>query len=105
MRKMIGRSGDAKSWKECPCGWFYQGARCPDKVCQLWKKAHGKKTVKMYLYGNDETNLEKGRELGLEGVALETFSGWDYEIEFDVEVDMEKGEVKILSVDGHDLKY
>jgi len=41
----------------------------------------------------------------MEGVALETFSGWDYEIEFDVEVDMEKGEVKILSVDGHDLKY
>jgi len=38
LRAVIARGIDPGRWKECPCGWFYSGARCPDKNCKEWTR-------------------------------------------------------------------
>lgn len=91
-------------YKECPCGWFYSGSRCPDKTCKEWKKANsGTKRVKLYAHVDDEGEYEHGEKLGLEGDALSNFANWGYELEFDAEVNMETGDVKLLTIDGHKI--
>lgn len=103
LRKIIAR-GTAK-YTECPCGWFYTGARCPDKNCKKWKKANGTKKVKLYAHENSENWYHEGQQMGLEGEALTNFSNWGYELQFEGEVNLETGEVKLLSVDGHKIQY
>ena len=71
------------------------GARLPE---------HPKtKIVKMYLHGDKESNREQGKDLGLRSLALNNFCGALYEVEFEVEVDMETGDTKIISCDGKKL--
>lgn len=103
LRKVIARGDNPESWRECPCGWFFQGSRCPDQKCKLWKKANGKKTVKLYVHGSKESGYDAGERLGLEGDALRNFSYWNGEITFDAEVNMETGDVTLLTVDGHKI--
>ncbi len=101
LRAILARG--AEKWNECPCGWFYSGARCPDENCKEWKKANGTKRAKLYAHVDKDTNYDIGREIGLEGDALRRFSYWGHEIAFDADVDMETGEVKLLTVDGHKI--
>lgn len=57
----------------------------------------GKKIIKMYLHGDKESNWEQGKKIGLSDEAIsENFAYALYEVEFDVEVDMETGDTKIL---------
>jgi hypothetical protein len=101
LRTILARG--AQKYTECPCGWFYIGAKCPDTKCKEWKKANGTKRIKMYVHGNDESENERGKQLGLEGTALENFSGWSYEIEFEADVNMETGEVTLVTVNGRKI--
>lgn len=103
LRAVLARSTGGPNWKECPCGWFYIGARCPDKTCKAWKEANGSKRLKLYAHADEDSAYEKGKVLGLEGDALEEFSRWGCELEFEAEVDMETGKVKLLSVDGRKI--
>lgn len=59
--------------------------------------------IKLYLHGDDESAYEKGKELGFEGEALDRFSGWGYEVEFNADVNMETGEVKLITVNGYKI--
>lgn len=62
------------------------------------------KVIKMYLHGSKDSNWETGEEIGLSEDAIkENFAYALYEVEFDVEVDMETGETKIMTVDGKPL--
>jgi hypothetical protein len=91
-------------YSECPCGYFYKGARCPDEKCKLWKQANGTKRFKLYAHADDETAYAIGRDkVGLDGDALDNFSRWGYELEFEVDIDMETGNTKLLTVDGHKI--
>jgi len=101
LRTILSRG--ASKYVECPCGWFYLGPRCPDKACKEWKKANGTKRVKLYVHGDREGGYEKGKELGLEGDALRNFAYWGEEIGFEADVNMETGEVTLLSVDGQKI--
>jgi hypothetical protein len=102
LRTILKRGGE-KFW-ECPCGWFYSGARCPDKDCKEWTKVNGTKRFKLYAHADKETAYAIGRDkVGLEGDALRNFSGWGYELEFEVDIDMETGNTKLISVDGHKI--
>lgn len=56
-----------------------------------------KKVIKMYLHSSKDSNYEKAEELGLSEEATQKFKYALYEVEFDVEVDMETGDTKILS--------
>lgn len=106
LRTVLARSGE--KWNECPCGWFTKGEnpKCPDPKCKKWKKATGgKKTVKLYAHENSENWYHDGEKLGLEGDALSNFANWGYELEFEGEVDLETGEVKLLTVGGHKIQY
>lgn len=103
MRAIIARAADSKEWKECPCGWFYKSAKCPDPTCKLWKPKNGTTRMKLYAHADEDTHYEKGEKLGLEGEPLQNFAHWGYEIEFDCEVNLENGEVKFLAVNGQRL--
>jgi hypothetical protein len=103
LRVVLARNGE--KWSECPCGWFYKSVRCPDKTCKEWKKANGTRKVKLYAHENSENWYHDGEEMGLEGEALSTFANWGYELEFEGEVNMETGEVKLLTVGGHKIQY
>jgi hypothetical protein len=99
LRAVLSRD-KTKKWAECPCGWFYLESekRCPDAKCP-----HRKNTiaVKLYVHGDDESEYHRGQQLGIkDGEALDRFSGWSYEIEFDAEVNIDTGEVKLLKCDG-----
>jgi hypothetical protein len=59
------------------------------------------KVIKMYLHGDKDSNYEKAEELGLSEKAIENFAYFGYEVEFDVELDTDTGDTKILTVDGH----
>lgn len=61
--------------------------------------------IKLYAHADDDTYYEKGEKLGFKGKVLRNFANWGYELEFDAEVDMETGEVKLLSIDGHKILY
>jgi len=63
-------------WNECPCGWFYSGARCSDKQCKEWKKA-----VKVYIQGKAED-----RELSLDEKALCRLAYWGNELVFENDI-------------------
>lgn len=99
-----GAANNGPVYKECHCGWFYIGSRCPDKTCNEWKKDGGnKKVVKLYARANEDGHYEQGKKLGLEGEALRNFAHWGYELEFDVEVDLETGNTTLLKVDGRQI--
>lgn len=59
--------------------------------------------TKMYLHSSKDSNIRLGKELGLSEDALELFKFALYEVEFDVEVNTENGEVEIIAVDGNQL--
>jgi|SRR5208337_1826963 len=104
LRSIIARGGDAESWKECPCGWFYIGACCPDKLCKEWKKANGgKKIIKLYAHDSGENAYDEGKKLGMDFDACRQLEHWAYELEFDVEVDLETGKTNLLAVDGRKI--
>ena len=58
--------------------------------------------TKMYLHGDEENFYDDAKEIGLnpDNAAFREFSNALYEVEFEVEVDTETGETKILKVDG-----
>ena len=101
LRTILAR-GEQK-YTECPCGWFYLGARCPDKTCKEWKKANSTKRIKLYAHADEDGAYEAGKRLGLEDDALTHFAHWGYEIPFDAEVNMETGNVTLLTVNGHKI--
>ena len=51
----------------------------------------------MYLYSSEDSNFEQADELGLSEEATQQFKLALYEVECEVEVDMETGETKLLS--------
>lgn len=51
----------------------------------------------MYLNANKEDNYDIGSEIGLSGESLDKFKYALYEVECEVEVDMESGDTKLLS--------
>ena len=69
-----------------------------------------KKIIKMYLHSDKESNSDKFIEEFLDGdydrydEIPENFSYALYEVEFDVEVDTETGDTKILKVNGKKLE-
>jgi len=58
----------------------------------------------MYLHSSKDSNNELGEKLGLSEKAMEVFKYALYEVEFDVEIDEENGEVTILAVNGKEFK-
>jgi hypothetical protein len=65
-------------------------------------KNDGTKRFKLYAHADEETAYAIGRDkVGLAGEALENFSRWGYELEFEVEIDIETGKTKLMTVDGH----
>src|SRR5271170_140854 len=96
------RAGNAE-WKECPCGWFYFGARCPDKDCKEWTALNGTRRIKLYSHTDKESGYDNGKQLGLTGDALKRFAHWGYELAFDADVNLETGDVTLLTVDGHKI--
>lgn len=63
-----------------------------------------KKITKLFVHGCKETNYEVGQELGLSDEALKTFAYAAYEVELQVEVNLDTGENEIIGVDGKLLK-
>ena len=61
--------------------------------------------TKMYLHGSKDSNYDKAEELGLSEEAQKNFAYALYEVTFDVEVDTETGDTKILKVNGKELNY
>jgi hypothetical protein len=105
LRRIIAKGQSAgNAYKECPCGWFYTGKRCPDEKCKLWIPV-APKIIELYAHVNDEDEYEEGKELGLEDEALRTFANWGYELKFKAEVDLTNGKVKLLTIDGHKIQY
>src|SRR5271170_6774542 len=82
LRAVIKRGDAGMKYYECPCGWFYSGARCPDKTCVKWKKENGTKRIKLYAHESSEGWYDDGKKMGLEGDALRNFAHWGEEIEF-----------------------
>ncbi len=62
-----------------------------------------KKIIKHYLHSDKETNRDIGQEAGLTEEALKEFRYALYEVEFELEVDTETGDYKILTVNGKKL--
>jgi hypothetical protein len=60
--------------------------------------------IKTYLNSSKEDMYSKGVEHGLEDKALDKFMYALYEVEFDLEVNEETGEAKIIKVDGKEFK-
>ena len=56
--------------------------------------------VKKYLHSSKENNLDLAKKIGLDDEAAENFMYALYEVEFELEVDMETGDYEIVSVDG-----
>lgn len=90
-------------WYECPCGWFYSGVRCPDKNCKEWTQVNGIRRVTLYSHSDKEGGYDKGQKLGLEGDALRRFASWGYELVFEADVNLETGDVALLTVNGHKI--
>ena len=63
-----------------------------------------KTQIKMYSHSSKESNhsLASGMDFSSEE-AKETFLYALYEVEFDVEVDLDTGDTEIIAVDGHKL--
>lgn len=59
--------------------------------------------TKMYLHSSKDSNNEIGEELGLSEKAMEGFKYALYDVEFEVDVNEDDGEVTILKVDGKAL--
>jgi hypothetical protein len=58
------------------------------------------KTVEVYVHGSRESNLNKGREIGLSGEALLMFAYATEEIKLTLEVNTDTGMAKTVAVDG-----
>lgn len=89
------------AWKECSCGWFYTEPRCPDQTCKVKR---GKKLVKLFAHSDEDSYYGVGESLGMTGDALRSFAHWGYELAFDCEVDLDTGAVKLLTVNGLEIK-
>ena len=66
-----------------------------------------KKQIKMYLHSSKEGNIQyitEELEIELSEEALHNFMYALYEVEFDVELDTDTGDVRILKVNGRELK-
>jgi hypothetical protein len=63
----------------------------------------GKIIVKAYLHGDKDSDYDQAEEIGLSESATDNFVGWGYEIEFDLEVEFETGNTKIIAVNGRKL--
>ena len=103
IRTVIARGEAKKKWNECPCGWFYTEARCPDKDCKEWTTVNGTRRIKLYAHADKDGGFEDGQTLGLTGDALTRFAGWGYELVFDADVNMVTGEVTLVTVNGHKI--
>jgi len=57
-----------------------------------------------YLHSDKSTNIDKGKEIGLSAVAMDIFVYSLYEVEFNMEVDVETGETQILGIAGVKLE-
>jgi len=101
LRTVLAR-GEEKYF-ECPCGWFYTEARCPDKDCKEWTTVNGTRRIKLYAHADKDGGFEDGQTLGLTGDALTRFAGWGYELVFDADVNMVTGEVTLVTVNGHKI--
>lgn len=55
---------------------------------------------KFYLHSSKDDNAEYGREMGLQGEALQNFRYAGYEVELDVEIDKETGNCYALTING-----
>jgi len=60
--------------------------------------------TKIYVKANKENNMIDGINLGLTGSALNNFMYALHEVEFDVEVNEETGNVTILKVNDKELR-
>ena len=60
--------------------------------------------TKLYSHSSKESNYFHGQKLGLSRKALSTFEYALYEVEFDVEVNENTGDIEILKVDGRNLE-
>ncbi|HUV84519.1 MAG TPA: hypothetical protein VMV86_02360 [Methanosarcinales archaeon] len=58
----------------------------------------------LYLHGDKEHNYQEGKDLGITGEALYHFQHALYEVKFDLEVDTDTGETKIIKVDDKKLE-
>lgn len=57
-----------------------------------------------YLHSDKSSNAEKAEELGLSEKALDNFVYSLYEVEFNMEVDVETGETWIIGIAGTKLE-
>lgn len=64
---------------------------------------HGKVLAKVYVHGNKESMWKRGEALGLTCEALRAFSFACYEIEVGLEVDLDTGESRIVTIDGREV--
>lgn len=73
----------------------------------LLKPLDGNVIVKMYLHGDKADSYNDGLAAGLDETALQNFKYALYEVEFDVEVNPENGQHRIVAVDGqpHEGKW
>lgn len=64
-----------------------------------------KARVKLYVHRSKESNWDLGDAIGLPGAAImENFKWCCYEVEIEIELDMETGEHIIIGVDGKRLE-
>ncbi len=59
--------------------------------------------VTVYLHGSKETFWDKGEELGMSEEACQVFQGTLYEVEFELDVDIQTGKSVIKGVNGTPL--
>ena len=76
---------------------------CP--FCGAKIELPSKMIVKGYLHGEKESNYDQAEKIGLSEKSAANFVDWGYEVEFDLEVERETGNTKIIAVDGHKLLY
>jgi len=57
-----------------------------------------------YLHSDRSSNIHKADELGLSEKATDRFISSLYEVEFNMEVDVETGETQILGISGVKLE-
>lgn len=57
-----------------------------------------------YVHGDDESLYETGAQMGLTGESLWTFSHACDEFELELDVDMNTGIAKVISIDGRKVE-
>lgn len=64
-----------------------------------------KKIITDYLHGDEDGFDQIPENEFKDFAAYRNAANWAYELEFEVEIDMDTGDSKILSVDGHKVLY